>query len=280
MEIVGKYVSVEIENKNCDIYYETSGTGQPILCLHTAGADSRQYMHLLKSHQLTEKYQLITFDLPYHGRSIPPNEWWLNQYFLTTDLYVETIMKFIDAVGIENPIVIGCSMGGSITLELAYRHPERFKAMVALESAAKTKGRFNDYLFHPAINGGEICASNVYGLMAPQSPEELRRQAWWIYSQGSPGVYYGDIYFYSVDWDATDRVKEIDTSLCPLYMLTGEYDFSCTPQMTKETADKIPGANFIEMKNIGHFPMIENPNLLLTYLEPVLNNIENESSAI
>lgn len=271
--ITGRYLNVTINEKPCDIYYEVAGDGIPLICLHTAGADSRQYYHLLRNEELTSKFQVIAFDLPYHGRSMPPDGWWKEQYLLSTDQYVATIMAFIEQLGIERPVVMGCSMGGSITLELAYRYPDRFRGVIALEAAAKTQGRFNEYLFHPQVNGGEMCATNVYGLMAPQSPEELRRRAWWIYSQGAPGIYYGDIYFYSEDWDATDRVDRIDTAQCPVFMLTGEYDYSCTPNMSRETAESIPGAYFQVMKEMGHFPMTENPDLLMSYLQPVFASL-------
>lgn len=275
--IEGYYITLTINGKSNDVYYEQSGTGIPIICLHTAGADSRQYHGLMRNQELNSNFQLIAFDLPYHGRSMPPDKWWEEQYLLNTETYVNTIMAFVEALKIDEPIVMGCSMGGSITLELAYRYPEKFRSVIALEAAAKTDGRFNEYLFHPQINGGEMCATNVYGLMAPQSPEEFRRNAWWIYSQGAPSVYYGDIYFYSEEWDARDRLSEIDTKKCPVYMLTGEYDYSCTPKMSKETADKIPGAYFKEMKEIGHFPMNENPDLFIKYLNPILNPYINSS---
>ncbi|BCJ85977.1 alpha/beta fold hydrolase [Effusibacillus dendaii] len=268
--VTGRYVEIEVQGKNCRVYYESAGQGVPLVCLHTAGADSRQYQELLRNEELISRFQVIAFDLPYHGRSMPPKEWWLEPYRLTTDLYVETIMAFLKAAEIEQPLVMGCSMGGNITLELAYRYPEQFRGVIALEAAAATGGRLNDYLFHPQINGGEMCATNVYGLMAPQSPEHLRRDVWWIYSQGAPGVYYGDISFYSEDWNATDRVDKIDTGKCPVFMFTGEYDYSCSPEMSLKTAKQIPGAEFQVMKEMGHFPMSENPSLLMDYLRPVL----------
>ena len=49
-----------------------------------------------------------------------------------------------------------------------------------------------------------------------------------MYMQGGPGVFKGDLYFYRVDGDLREKVKTIDTKVCPLYLLTGEYDFSCT----------------------------------------------------
>src|SRR5256885_3936292 len=98
-------------------------------------------------------------------------------------------------------------------------------------------GRYNDYLHHPAIHGGELAASYTYGLCAPQSPEPSRRENWWYYSQSGPGVYQGDVYFYSLDWDARDDVGRINTNRCKVSLLTGEYDYSCTPAMTQAVAD-------------------------------------------
>ncbi|SFJ38735.1 alpha/beta fold hydrolase [Brevibacillus centrosporus] len=271
--VTGRYVEMTVQGKHYRIYYESAGQGVPLVCLHTAGADSRQYQELLRNRELLSRFQVIAFDLPFHGRSMPPKEWWLEPYRLTTDLYVEFIMTFLQTADIEEPLMLGCSMGGNITLELAYRFPEKFRGVIALEAAAATGGRLNDYLFHPQINGGEMCATNVYGLMAPQSPEHLRRDVWWIYSQGAPGVYYGDISFYSEDWNATDRVGKIDTSQCPVFLFTGEYDYSCSPEMSRKTAALIPGAEFQVMNAMGHFPMSENPDLLMKYLRPVLDKL-------
>jgi len=55
--------------------------------------------------------------------------------------------------------------------------------------------------------------------------------------------------------------------------LTGEYDFSCTPEDTLRTAQSIPGTRVTVMKEVGHFPMSENPARFREYLLPVLEEI-------
>ena len=69
------------------------------------------------------------------------------------------------------------------------------------------------------------------------------------------------------------RVAEIDTGNCPLYLLTGEYDYSCTPDDTRELARRIEGAEATIMEGLGHFPMSEDPARFLAYLRSVLANI-------
>jgi pimeloyl-ACP methyl ester carboxylesterase len=56
--------------------------------------------------------------------------------------------------------------------------------------------------------------------------------------------------------------------------LTGEYDFSCTPEDTLRTAESIPGAKVTVMQEVGHFPMSENPAKFRQYLLPVLKKIQ------
>ena len=66
----------------------------------------------------------------------------------------------------------------------------------------------------------------------------------------------------------------MDTKFCPVYMLTGEYDYSCTTEASKATADKIPGAVFEPMPGLGHFPLTENPKAILPYLLKALDHIQ------
>jgi pimeloyl-ACP methyl ester carboxylesterase len=112
----------------------------------------------------------------------------------------------------------------------------------------------------------------IEGLMAPQSPAECAAEIWWQYSQGGFGTFPGDILFYSGGWDARERVDRIDTARCPLTLLTGEYDYSCTMERSAETAAKIPGARFVPMHGIGHFPFAENPSLFLDFFLPAIRS--------
>jgi pimeloyl-ACP methyl ester carboxylesterase len=77
-----------------------------------------------------------------------------------------------------------------------------------------------------------------------------------------------------VDWDLLGREEEIDTGRCPVYLLTGEYDYACTAEESATTAAAIPGANFTRMEGIGHFPMTENYPMFREYLLPVLRELE------
>ena len=265
-DIVGRYVNVEADGTKLRLYYEEAGAGVPLICLHTAGADSRQFRHLLNDSEITRHFRVIAFDLPYHGRSNPPEKWWLQKYELTTDRYLGIIRAFWTALELERPVVLGCSMGGAIVLKVAVEYQDELTGIVGLESAAFAEGRDNDFLNHPAVNASELIPSYTFGLNAPSSPEESCRENWWYYSQSGPAVYKGDVYYYCVDMDTRDEIKTIETNQCKVSLLSGEYDYSATPEMTKAAADSIAGARFVLMKGIGHFPMIENYPVFRPYL--------------
>jgi pimeloyl-ACP methyl ester carboxylesterase len=113
--------------------------------------------------------------------------------------------------------------------------------------------------------------------MAPMSPAAERWETLWHYMQGGPGVFKGDLHFYKFEGDIRDRIGRIDTTIAPLYLLTGEYDYSASPRHTQEAADRIPGAKVVIMKQLGHFPMSEHPELFLRYLRPVLDVIKERA---
>jgi pimeloyl-ACP methyl ester carboxylesterase len=269
-EIAGHYVAMTARGKNYSIHYETSGTGRDILCLHTAGADARQFHRLMGDRRITSSHRMVAFDMPWHGRSMPSDNGIPGSWRLDTDLYVELILGFIAAAKLHRPIVLGASMSGEICLELAYRHPEMFAAIVACEACDKIERRRFVWAADPRINQTFLIPEWITGLMAPQSPAEAVAEVNWHYAQGGPGVFAGDIAFYADEWDARDRVGQIDTSRCPLFMLTGEYDYSCTVEASEATAAKIPGARFQRMNRIGHFPFAENPALFADYFLPIL----------
>lgn len=272
----GRYVWIECQEETYRTYYEVAGRGDvPLVLLHTAGADSRQYHHLQTDEAILDRFTVYAFDMPWHGKTLPPRneEWWTEEYRLTTDFYEDFIMRFLDAMDVTQPVVLGCSMGGAIVLRLARVHGEALRAVIGLESTAFAPTRDIGYLDHPHVDSEVVRPEWVYGLQAPQSPEQYKRDSWWYYSQAGHNVYLGDLHFYAEDWDAREDVTDIDTDECEVYLLTGEYDFSAAPHDTQAVADRIDGAYFEVMGELGHFPMVENPERFKEYLDPVLTEI-------
>ncbi len=278
--VTGGYVPVTAGDTTYQIYYETAGRppsegGRDILCMHTAGADGRQFHGLMCDERITANHRLVSFDLPFHGKSPPPDGAIPGSWRLNTNLYVDLIMGFVAAMELDSPIALGASMSGEICLELAYRHPDSFAAIVACEACEKIERRQTGWAAHPQVNQAFFVPEWIRALSAPQSPAEWAEMIDWHYGQGGPSVFFGDIAFYSGDWDARDRVHKIDTNRARLFMLTGEYDYSCTVEASQATAAKIPGVRFQAMPGIGHFPFAENPKLFADYLLPILDSVRS-----
>lgn len=270
--ITGRYMRLEIEGRAHRIYWEEAGAGIPLLCLHTAGADGRQWRALMDDPAITDRFRVIAYDMPWHGKSSPPEGWQDEDYALKSDGYVTQILAVCEALELERPVVMGCSIGGRIVLYLAHRHPDMFRALIGLQSSGHVDPYYDtSWLARPDV-GGEVNAASVSGLMAPMSPARDRWETLWHYMQGGPGIFKGDLHFYKGDGDIRSKLAEIDVARCPVHLLTGEYDYSCPPADTLEVA-RILGVEATIMKGIGHFPMSENPALFRSHLLPVLDEI-------
>ncbi|MBI2802072.1 MAG: alpha/beta hydrolase [Gammaproteobacteria bacterium] len=271
---VGKYVYLTVNGIEYRVYYECAGEGIPLVCQHTAGAHGFQWRHLLEDSEITKRFRVIAWDLPFHGKSLPPvgDAHWTKPYNLTRDFFLKFITIFCTELALERPVFMGCSMGGQVAVDLAAEHGDKFRAVIGVESSLTSPGYYLDQWYHPRISN-EAKPATMFGLCAPTSPEKYVRETVFGYSQGAPMVFKGDLYYYSEEYDGNKVVDKIDTRRSPVYFLTGEYDFATSPDMTQALAARIKGSKFTEMKDNGHFPMSENPVKFLEYLKPILNEI-------
>ncbi len=273
---VGRYVHLDLGGHDHRIYFEEAGQGIPLLLHHTAGAHGSQWRHLFEYPEITDRFRLIAYDLPCHGKSMPPvtRSWWAEDYRLEGDFLRSVPLTLADALNLENPVFMGCSVGGLLALDLAARHPERFRAVISLEGALRIGGEFEGLgeLWHPQV-GSEYKGRLMDGLMAPTSPEAYRKETSFVYASCWPPAFLGDLYYYVVDYDLTGRAADIDTNRVGVHILSGEYDYSGTPELGRAAHAAIPGSTWAEMKGMGHFPMSENPERFVEYLLPILDRI-------
>ncbi len=273
---VGRYVHLDLGGQDHRVYFEEAGTGLPLLLQHTAGSHGAQWRHLFEDPWVSGNFRLVAYDLPFHGKSLPPEgrAWWQETYRLTTEFAMSVPVALAGALGLDRPAFMGCSIGGSLALDLARWHPERFRAVIALEPSLKVDtdvGQLAGF-WHPRVNS-EFKAHVMYGLMAPQSPEPQKRETVFAYSQGWPPLFLGDLHYYLVDHDLREEGARIDTSKVAVHLLTGEYDYSATVVHGAAAHEAIAGSTFAVMPGLGHFPMCEDPERFLTHLRPVLESV-------
>jgi len=113
-----QHKEIQINNQKI-AYYESQGKGPAVVLIHGNSCSGLSFKRQLES-PLGEKYRLIAIDLPGHGRSdnaADPE----NRYSIPG--YAETLISFIEQLGLKRAVLAGWSLGGHIILEAADRLP-------------------------------------------------------------------------------------------------------------------------------------------------------------
>ena len=277
---VGRYVHLDLEGQDHRIYFEVAGSGIPLLMQHTAGCHGSQFRHLFERPEITDHFRLIAYDLPFHGKSLPPvgPKWWESEYRLTAPFLRSVPVSLASALDLERPVFMGCSVGGLLALDLALHHPDVFRAVISLEGALNIDVDIAglDTLWHPQVSN-EYKARAMNSLMSPTSPEAYRKETSQVYAAGWPPAFLGDLYYYLVDYDLRETAAKIDTSKVAVHILSGEYDASGTMEHGQAAHAAIAGSTWTGMTGVGHFPMSENPDVFIGYLLPVLQTIRQDA---
>lgn len=263
-------------NRDASIHYLEAGRGVPIVFLHTAGADSRQYLHQLADCELRASYRMLAFDMPWHGLSSGEgNHEFTAGYQLTEKAYLDWCANFVEQVAGGPAIIIGCSMGAAIALTLTARRPDLVLGCIALEAPMTAPGRRSELLTDARIADSQHNPAYVRAMLGPNCPQRQRDEACAIYAQARPGIYMGDLAYYSNEYDGARIAAPLARSGRPVALLTGSYDYSASPANTRELHDAVNSDNvtFTEMPELGHFPMIEDPTRFRPHLLMALKRL-------
>lgn len=112
-----------------NLFFRKSGEGKPLVILHGLFGSSDNWFSLAKV--FAEKYTVYTIDQRNHGQSPHSNEF--NYRLLTEDLE-----EFLKIHSVEDPIVIGHSMGGKTVMNLAIKNPNAIGKLIVVDIAPKS----------------------------------------------------------------------------------------------------------------------------------------------
>jgi len=118
----GEYADVD----GINIYYETHGSGRPLILLHGGLGSGEMFGPILPA--LTAGHQVIAVDLQGHGRTADIER------PLSIELMAGDIAALIKHLGLEKPDVMGYSLGGGVAMLTALRHPEVVGRLVAVSA--------------------------------------------------------------------------------------------------------------------------------------------------
>jgi pimeloyl-ACP methyl ester carboxylesterase len=112
------------EVNGINLYYETHGTGRPIVLLHGGLGSGEMFGPILPT--LAERHQVIAVDLQGHGRTADIDR------PLDTRLMADDIAALIDHLRLDKPDLIGYSLGGGVAMQTAFKYPDKIRKLVAV----------------------------------------------------------------------------------------------------------------------------------------------------
>ena len=135
----------------------------------------------------------------------------------TLTLQSEFYEACMAALGLERPVIIGCSIGGNMVLELAARRPKAYAAVVSSEGSDYTPTVSQFLLDMLLENGQEIVECWSQSLTGYRTPPNRRREVIWQITRATPQAMNADLTGYA-NFDARHLVGKIE---CPVLLLRG-----------------------------------------------------------
>lgn len=236
-----------------DLHYREDGArdGAPVLFVNSLGTDLRLWDAVLPL--LPQDHRFIRYDKRGHGLSSCPRAPYA-MGALVTDAE-----RLLDHLGIENAIVVGCSIGGMIAQGLAVKRPGLVRAMVLSNTAAKigTAEMWRDRIAAVEAGGIESLADPVmqrwFSAAFRATPELV---AWRNMLTRQPADGYAGC---SAAIAGSDFFTTTAGLTLPTLAIAGSEDGSTPPDLVRETAALIQSSRFELIRGAGHLPMVERP---------------------
>jgi 3-oxoadipate enol-lactonase len=262
--IVGHYLPVSFDGLAYRVFVEEAGAGMPLLCLHTAGADSRQYRHLLNDPEVTRRFRVVAFDLPGFGDAVPapgPQAPW------------DDVLEAMDALGIEQAALVGNSFGAAVALRVAKVAPSRVSGLVlisvpppGLEPSAELEGAWAAE--EAALERGDLEAAVDAVLDAwtlPDAPASLTERV--SAMQRRSLALQADAASVSEAPDPIgDDLGALATIDVPALVIAGDREFPDFVRGAELVAGALPRARHAVIEGAGHLAPLETPEALRALL--------------
>jgi 3-oxoadipate enol-lactonase len=240
------------------IHYERSGKGFPVLFIHAGIADSRMWEPQARA--FAKQFDMVRPDLRGFGdTALPPAP-----YSGVADLDA-----LLDHLRIDRAHVVGCSMGGTLALDLALEHPRRVERLVLIAAgvSGSNLGAADAALFTEveeadkagdmdAVNRAEVrlwvdgprrregtAPATVRALVLDMNGRSLHTD--WASAESQP-----------VARPAIGRLGEI---AAPTLVIVGDQDLPHCLANADLIASKVPGARKVLIKDAAHLPSLERP---------------------
>ncbi len=259
------YQTIEIGPVSLNV--QVRGEGPSIVFIHgftTTSGFWRNQVDLLAKH-----YQVVSFDLRGHGDSSKPEG-----VSYTIETFSDDLVKLLGKLGIEEAVLVGLSMGGSIVMRTALDHPDVVRALVLVDTSANGVGEAIEasrVLNQIDAVGAEAAAAEVieHSFAATADREVVE---WAKNEVRKAPVHVAKEAIVSLGkFNAREDLGKID---CPTLIIVGEED-EITPVELSERLNKgIAGSRLVIISGSNHFPMLEQPAAFDEALSEFLSSLE------
>ncbi len=245
------------DNAGTRIYYDSFGTGLPIVFLHPWTTNSSIWYFQIFS--FARNNRVIAVDHRGHGRSDKPKTGYSIQE------HARDLKAVLDSAGLDKALLVGNSIGGMIAMQFTLDNPDRVVANLILSSGTglgKEMPKEVGEAFSKDFEGtfGALLEGAVSAKSKRDRPEILETmKAHFMIESNFPRHVFdasmadpGGVF----NWDISARLKEIRK---PTLVIAGEEDQATTPAANKFLADNIPNARLSMVKDVGHFCQLEKP---------------------
>lgn len=242
------------------IHYLESGTGDPLILLHSNGCSANEYQDVIGP--LSQTRRVIAWDMPGHGDSDA-----LSTHMQITD-YADAVVALMDALGIEKADVAGSSVGGTICVDLGVRYPDRFTWTVLVETPIRSLQDWLDGWDGIDTNFGVPTQSfeQIAHRFRALTPERLTR--WNIDRNKAGGKTMVAVMWALRDYDILSNLSTLAQTggnTAVIYGADGP-----TIASVAHFERQLPNAPSIILDACGHFPMTDDPAAFAKAMQSIL----------
>ncbi len=248
---------------NVQLAYADHGVGLPVIFLHAFPLNRRMWEGELMALLGEGRYRLVALDWRGFGESEITNG------ISTMELFADDVAGLMDALGIQNAILCGLSMGGYATFAFLRKYPQRVAGLILADTrpGADTPeaqaNRENVAQIAETQGTGAIADLQVPRLLSeytrrhhPEVEARVRQLIDEAIPQGIAAASRG----MAQRGDSTELLGGIT---CPTLVIVGEQDALIPPAVTQDYASRIPGAQFAVIPQAGHLSNLEQPEAFL-----------------
>ncbi len=232
------------EHGTSRIYYEESGSGEPVLLL-PGWSGSMEEFSALGEVLVTAGYRVIAADMPGSGRSLPQPRNYTATYYEDDSRSFMALLRHLE---IESAHLMGFSDGGEVSLLMAALTPSIARSVVTWGAAG--------VIYDPQGVLINAMANIVDDPIPPM--QGLRAHLIATYGEAnarlmtrSAAKAFSDI----IDQGGDISLSKVGNITCPVLLITGDHDFLATPALVSELAAGIAMKEVVVVKDAGHEPL-------------------------